>query len=88
MAGKDEFARIKIEQPMTSINRLVLVLNASFEPINICPARRAVTMVFNGLAAMEESSPPGRSARSRVKTSCCATAIAASTAGTLFRLVA
>jgi hypothetical protein len=41
---------------MSSINRLVLVLNASFEPINICPARRAITMVLNGLAVVEEPS--------------------------------
>jgi len=42
---------------MSSSNRLVLVLNASFEPINICPARRAITMVLNGLAVVEEPSP-------------------------------
>ncbi len=32
----------------------VLVLNASFEPINICTERRAVKMIFKGIARMEE----------------------------------
>lgn len=32
----------------------VLVLNASYEPINICAERRAVVMIFKGVARMEE----------------------------------
>lgn len=32
----------------------VLVLNASFEPINVCTERRAVVMIFKGVANMEE----------------------------------
>src|SRR5258707_4277316 len=32
----------------------VLVLNASFEPINICAARRAIVLVLKGLAMPEE----------------------------------
>ncbi len=32
----------------------VLVLNASFEPINVCSERRAVVMIFKGVARMEE----------------------------------
>ena len=32
----------------------VLVLNASYEPINICTERRAVVMIFKGVARMEE----------------------------------
>lgn len=32
----------------------VLVLNASYEPINVCTERRAVVMVFKGVARMEE----------------------------------
>ena len=32
----------------------VLVLNASYEPINICAARRAVVLVLKGLAMPEE----------------------------------
>src|ERR1035441_1786995 len=44
---------------MTSLNRLqkpVLVLNASYEPINICAARRALVLVLKGVAAAEEVS--------------------------------
>jgi len=44
---------------MTSANRLhqpVLVLNASFEPINVCAARRAVVLVLKGVASLEERS--------------------------------
>jgi 5-methylcytosine-specific restriction endonuclease McrA len=32
----------------------VLVLNASYEPINVCNERRAVVMIFKGKARMEE----------------------------------
>jgi len=45
---------------MTSYDRLhrpVLVLNASFEPINVCAARRAVVLVLKGVAAAEEHTP-------------------------------
>jgi len=34
----------------------VLVLNASYEPINVCAARRALILLLKGLAAEEESS--------------------------------
>lgn len=36
-----------------SLNRLVLVLNASYEPVNITTARRALTMLFKGAAVVE-----------------------------------
>jgi len=39
-----------------SLNRLVLVINASYEPINICSARRALTLVLKGAAVVEEVS--------------------------------
>jgi 5-methylcytosine-specific restriction endonuclease McrA len=39
-----------------SLNRLVLVLNASYEPINIVPARRALALVLGGKALVEERS--------------------------------
>jgi 5-methylcytosine-specific restriction endonuclease McrA len=45
---------------MNSVYRLhqpVLVLNASYEPVNICAARRAVVLVLKGIAAPEELSP-------------------------------
>ena len=32
----------------------VLVLNGSYEPINVCTERRAVVMIFKGIARMEE----------------------------------
>ena len=34
----------------------VLVLNASYEPINVCAARRALVLVLKGVAAAEEHS--------------------------------
>ncbi len=36
-----------------SLNRLVLVINASYEPINITSARRALTLVLKGAAVVE-----------------------------------
>ena len=42
---------------MRSLNRLqtpVLVLNASYEPINVCAARRALVLMLKGVAAAEE----------------------------------
>ena len=39
-----------------SLNRLCLVLNASYEAINVTSARRALTLVFKGAAVMEEVS--------------------------------
>jgi 5-methylcytosine-specific restriction endonuclease McrA len=56
---------------MASLNRLqkpVLVLNASYEPINICAARRALVLVLKGVAsAEEESTLHVHSARNTVK---------------------
>lgn len=40
----------------TRLQRPVLVLNASYEPINICAARRALVLVLKGVAATEEIS--------------------------------
>ena len=42
---------------MPSVDRLqkpVLVLNASYEPINVCAARRALVLVLKGVASAEE----------------------------------
>lgn len=39
-----------------SLQRLTLVLNASYEPINIVSARRALVMVCKGIAYVEEPS--------------------------------
>jgi 5-methylcytosine-specific restriction endonuclease McrA len=39
---------------MFRLHNPVLVLNASYEPINICAARRAIVLVLKGLAHPEE----------------------------------
>ncbi len=44
---------------MLNGNRLhspVLVLNASYEPINVCAARRALVLILKGVASAEEHS--------------------------------
>ncbi len=38
------------------MQRPVLVLNASYEPINVCGARRALVLVLKGVASAEEQS--------------------------------
>lgn len=49
------------------IDTPVLVLNASYEPINICAARRALVLVLKGVATPEEYAPQLlRSARQAV----------------------
>ena len=57
--------------PSERLQRPVLVLNASYEPINICAARRALVLVLKGIAAAEELSvsavhSPRRSLRWRL----------------------
>src|ERR1700753_1415790 len=44
---------IRVAQPIT-MQRPVLVLNASYEPIHICGARRALVLVLKGVARTEE----------------------------------
>ena len=41
-------------QPNHMLQMPVLVLNASYEPINICGARRALVLVLKGIARTEE----------------------------------
>ena len=36
------------------LQRPVLVLNASYEPINVCAARRALVLLLKGVASIEE----------------------------------
>lgn len=53
---------------ITSTSRLsarVLVLNATYEPVHICNVRRALIMIFKGLAVMEE---PARFALRSIRT--------------------
>ena len=38
------------------LHKPVLVLNASFEPINVCAARRALVLILKGVASAEEHS--------------------------------
>src|SRR5579884_3445219 len=48
-----------LRKKMPTYSRLqkpVLVLNASFEPINVCAARRALVLVLKGIATAEEHS--------------------------------
>jgi 5-methylcytosine-specific restriction endonuclease McrA len=42
------------ERQVSPMQRPVLVLNASYEPINICAARRALVLVLKGVATAEE----------------------------------
>ncbi len=49
----DTFRRARVISA-SIMNARVLVLNASFEPINVCTERRAVVMIFKGVARMEE----------------------------------
>jgi len=50
-----------------SLNHLCLVLNASYEPIHVAGARRALTLVFKGAAVVEEvSAATIRTARMKV----------------------
>src|SRR5450432_3950531 len=46
----------KMSQASTRLQKPVLVLNASYEPINICAARRALVLVLKGIASAEEVS--------------------------------
>ena len=50
-ASAGEYAAV---QPVHMLQMPVLVLNASYEPINICGARRALVLVLKGIARTEE----------------------------------
>jgi len=39
------------------LHQPVLVLNASYEPINVCAARRALILILKGVALAEEHAP-------------------------------
>jgi 5-methylcytosine-specific restriction endonuclease McrA len=41
---------------MSRLQKPVLVLNASYEPIHVCAARRALVLVLKGVASAEEES--------------------------------
>ena len=47
---RDGESRVMLHAP-------VLVLNATYEPVNVCAARRAIILVLNGVALAEEHAP-------------------------------
>src|SRR5436305_5309232 len=53
-AAPDAEVRREGETHGTPLYAPVLVLNASYEPINICAARRALVLVLKGVASAEE----------------------------------
>ncbi len=53
-SGRELAEVVVTEAPYTPMHTPVLVLNASYEPINICAARRAIVLVLKGLAMTEE----------------------------------
>ena len=57
LAGYMHHARVAPEEPgpHATMHAPVLVLNASYEPINVCAARRAIVLVLKGVAMMEEA---------------------------------
>src|ERR1700753_1552399 len=58
----------KMTQATTRLQKPVLVLNASYEPINICAARRALVLVLKGIASAEEQcAASGHSPRGAVR---------------------
>lgn len=56
LAGCMHHARVAPEERVqrSPMHAPVLVLNASYEPINVCAARRAIILVLKGVAMMEE----------------------------------
>ena len=57
LAGCMHHARVSTDehQQRSPMHSPVLVLNASYEPINVCAARRAIILVLKGVAMMEEA---------------------------------
>ena len=57
LAGCMHHARVAGEESpqWVAMHAPVLVLNASYEPINVCAARRAIVLVLKGVAMMEEA---------------------------------
>ena len=49
-----QYAAPVVHMERTPLHQPVLVLNASYEPINVCAARRAIILVLKGVAMMEE----------------------------------
>ncbi len=49
-----QYAAPVVHMERTPLHQPVLVLNASYEPINVCAARRAIILVLKGVAMAEE----------------------------------
>lgn len=47
----------KGEYFVSPLNRLTLMINGSYEPLGVISARRALTMIFKGVAILEQASP-------------------------------
>ena len=54
MIAKDQGFEPRSDRLRHQLYRPVLVLNSSYEPINVCAARRALVLVLKGVAAAEE----------------------------------
>ena len=56
LAGCMHHARVSTDERLqrSPMHAPVLVLNASYEPINVCAARRAIVLVLKGVAMTEE----------------------------------
>ena len=55
--AEEEGKEVRVMNTPDRLQRPVLVLNASYEPINICAARRALVLVLKGVACAEEHAP-------------------------------
>jgi len=53
-SGRELAEAVLTQAPYSPMLAPVLVLNASYEPINICAARRAIVLVLKGVAMTEE----------------------------------
>jgi len=53
-SGRELSEAVLTQAPFSPMHAPVLVLNASYEPINICAARRAIVLVLKGVAITEE----------------------------------
>src|ERR1700676_5130960 len=53
-AGLFAAAAMPLDSNGNALHAPVLVLNASYEPLNVCAARRALVLVLKGVAIAEE----------------------------------
>ena len=54
-SGRSSNATVHTVRAQDRLHRPVLVLNSSYEPINVCAARRALVLVLKGVASAEET---------------------------------